>query len=337
MRILHVNDVAQVGTILVRASAGRDLLFQPTLRRDMGEGPLGTARFALRRAQDVLQLRRAFRGGGFTHLHVHYATFAHLAELGGLRFTLHLHGGDLLGDMESGVKAILVRRAIRRAYLVVVSTPDLLPRARAFRPDAEYVPNPVERPRQIVPRPANDWPHVMMLSKMDHLKGWDHQVKVMEELRSVWPTMSFSFIAEGQLPDSERVRLSTHLEALGGRPLPRLTRDAFLQHLAGADFAIGQMEVGALGMSELEALALGVVTVADARAHAIVGMSPPVVSPTSVGRRLPEIWDGGAQARATWVAMADEYLRTYHDPPRCLRMLEELLDVQGAPSGSHNQ
>jgi len=328
MRILHVNDVAQVGTILVRASAERDLLFQPTLRRDVGAGALGTAGLALRRAQDIVRLRKTFREGGFTHLHVHYATFAHLAELIGADYSLHLHGGDLLGDMEGGMKSLLVRRALTRAGRVVVSTPDLLARARTLRPDAEYVPNPVERIRRTRSRPGHEQPHVMMLSKMDYLKGWDRQVEVMTDLRSLWPGMSFVFIGEGQLPPATKRDLSQRLMALGGKSLPLLTRDAYREHILNADFAIGQMEVGALGMSELEALALGVVTVADASAHAGTGANPPVVAPSAARPELDAIWEGGPTAHTAWGTLADDYLRAHHDPAGCLRRLENLLDSQ---------
>jgi len=313
-----------VATALVRASRERDRLFQPALRRDVGDGPFATPRFVARRLRDVVRMRRTFRVEGFTHLHVHYATFAHLAELGGMRFSLHLHGGDLLGDMASGGKAVLVRRALKRARRVVVSTPDLLPRARSFRPDAEYLPNPVERVAAAAPPSPHEHPRVMMLSKMDYLKGWDRQVHVMAGLRSLWPAMSFSFLADGQLPAARKRDLIAELTRLGGTPLPLLARDDFLRQVAAADFAVGQMEVGALGMSELEALARGVVTVADAGAYGSAD-APPVVAPAMASQELAALWGGGRGARAAWAARADEYLRTHHDPSCCLQQLEGLL------------
>jgi hypothetical protein len=321
MRILHVNDVAQVGTILVRASAGRDLLFQPTLRRDVGDGPLATARLALRRAQDVVQMRRAFRDGAFTHLHVHYATFAHLAELGGLPFSLHLHGGDLLVDLLAPTKALLVRRGVARARHVVVSTPDLLVAARELRTDAEYVPNPIVSPELVPTRPTREQPHVIMLSKMDYFKGWDRQVFVMEQLKRLWPNMTFSFIAQGQLPEVEQRRLSQRLRALGGAELPLLPREEFHAQIANSDIAVGQMEVGSLGMSELEAMALGALTITDARAHRAIGADPVVIDPESVGSLLTHLW-GAPDARENWAERARQYLRSYHDPGECLRVLE---------------
>ena len=330
MRILHVNDVAQVGTALVRASGGRDLLFQPALRRDAGDGLLGTARLAVRRFQDVLQLRRAFRREAITHVHVHYATFAHLAELGGLPFSLHLHGGDIIGDMKGGAKARLVRRALGRARCVIVSTPDLVERARGFRADVVYIPNPVERPSTVSPDAPHDHPRVIMLSKMDYLKGWDRQVRVMVDLRKLWPSMSFSFLSDGQLPAAEKRELIDRLTALGGTPLPLLARDDFLERIAAADCAIGQMEVGALGMSELEALARGVITVADASAYAGTGAIPPVVAPAAATRDLAALWTGGRDARVTWARRADEYLRAHHDPQDCLRHLERILEGHAA-------
>jgi glycosyltransferase involved in cell wall biosynthesis len=330
MRILHVNDVAAVASTLVHASAGRDALYQPALRRDVGDGRLATARLALRRMRDVGRMRGIFLAGWFTHLHVHYATFAYLAELAGLPFSLHLHGGDLLGDLHAPTKALLVRRGITRARRVVVSTPDLLIPARVLRTDAEYVPNPVVSPTVVPARPRREQPHIIMLSKMDYFKGWDRQVSVMEQLKRLWPNMTFSFIAQGQLPVDEQHRLSQRLRALGGTALPLLPREEFLTQIAGADIAVGQMEVGSLGISELEAMALGACTVADARAHRAIGAEPAVIDPESAGSVLTQLWgDGAARVREDWADRAKQYLRRYHDPGECLRMLETHIGTPG--------
>lgn len=325
MKILHVNDVAMVGTLLVRAAEGRDALYQPALRRDVGDGRLAGGRLALRRAQDVGRLRRVFRAGGFTHLHIHYATFAYLAEIARCPFSLHIHGGDVLVDMKHPLKRRLVIRALRTAHRVAVSTPDLLAPTRSMRPDAVYVPNPME-----VPTAGRPWielrrPRVVVLSKMDRLKGWPEQLLLLEGLLHRLPETEVSFFTHGQLPEQERERLTKKLLALGGQVVPALSHDAFLVHLASHHFALGQLEAGSLGMSEMEAMALGIPTIARVTAHVAAGFHPPVIDPRDAVTTLAAIWEAGREGSERWGLKCREYVTTHHAPSRSLRALESLL------------
>ncbi len=325
MRILHVNDVATVGSILVRSSRGRDALYQPALRRDIDDGRLAAGRLALRRVGDVVRLRQAFRTGGFTHLHVHYATFAYLADLAGISYSLHVHGGDVLLDLDRQLKRHLVSRALRRARRVAVSTPDLLLPTQALRPDAVYIANPMEIPPGMRAWPQSQRPRIALLSKMDQLKGWPEQVALLEALVRRLPEMEVSFLAHGQLPDQERERLSNRLYALGGRVTPPLSAEAFLRHVADHHFALGQLEVGSLGMSEMQAMALGVPTIARASAHVSIGNRPPVIPPDEAPARVHALWVEGAEASAQWGQEARAFLTKYHHPEQSLRTLESLL------------
>ncbi len=332
MRILHVNDVASVGAILVRASHGRDMLYQPALRRDAGGGAGGVARLAFRRMRDVSRLRRAFRHGAFTHLHVHYATFAILADLAGIAYSLHVHGGDVLLDLDHPVKRSLVRRALRRAHRVAVATPDLVSPTRVLRPDAIYIPNPVDVPGSMRAWTNSLRPRIVMLSKMDRFKGWPDQVGLMEALVRKLPALEVSFFAHGQLPDAERQRLTSRLLALGGRVTPPLSREAFASHLAAHHFALGQLEVGSLGMSELQAMALGVPTIANVSAHDSVGDRPPVIPPREAAEVVASLWHDGQQANAHRGQMGRDYVAQHHQPERSLRTLESLLVGDFRPS-----
>ncbi|PYP74132.1 MAG: hypothetical protein DMD41_03275 [Gemmatimonadetes bacterium] len=314
VRILHVNDVGSVGDLLVRASCGRDVLYQPAVRHGFLRGRLSLPAFVWGRVADVSHLR--------------YGLFAHLVELAGAEYSLHLHGGDLLLDLQrAGLRRLLTRRAIAGATRVAVATPDLLEPARRYRPDAVYIPNPMDLPAVSPRAPVRQQPHLVMLSKMDYLKGWEQQVRLMEALRRTLPDMTFGFFGHGQLPAELRARFTARLVELGGTLTPPLPRADFHSRLAAADFAVGQLEVGSLGMSELEALALGVPTVADARAHVAAGYAPVVVppAPADAAVALRELWEAGPAARARWGEDARAYLRRVHAPERSLQALQDLL------------
>jgi glycosyltransferase involved in cell wall biosynthesis len=319
MRILHVNDVSSVGSILTDASNGRDALFQPTLRKNVGSGVIGSARFAMGRAADVARLRRAATTTNDTIVHVHYATFAHLAELALLPFSLHVHGGDVRIDRRGVVRRFLVDRALGRASVVVVSTPDLIAPVRLLRPDARYIPNPMPLLPMRRQRDETSAPRLIVLSKMDYLKGWPRQLEILEALRAAIPNLEIHFFDRGQLPDGERRELAARASALGAQPLQVVPRAQFLELLASFDVALGQQEVGALGMSEMEAMSSGVPIIADVAAHRQAGYDPPVL-PVDQPELLRDLLSNSA-ALAAAGKNGREYIRAVHDPSTVLAAL----------------
>lgn len=325
MRILHVNDVASVGAILVRASGGRDGLFQPALRRFFPRGRPGDARFLAARALDPAHLRLAYRSGSYTHVHVHYGTFAYLAELAGLPYSLHVHGGEVtIHPFEGGLKHRLAQRGIARATRVAVSTPDLLAPILRLRPDAIYIPNPMEVPPAAPRRAARERPRLLMLSKMDPNKGWPAQVALMRSLVETLPGLSFSFLEKGDLPERERRRFAADLIALGGTILPWMERPVFLATLSEMDFAIGQLAIGSMGMSEMEAMASGVPTVANVREHVAIGHQPPVIAPDGAATEVARLW-GATTERLAFAEAGRRYIAQMHEPAKALEQLQRLI------------
>lgn len=326
MKILHVNDVASVGSLLVRASAGRDRLFHPRLRRDFDAGKLGAAKFALLRTGDVFALRRAWDREAFSNLHVHYGTFAYLAEAARLPYSLHVHGGEVhIHPEEGGLKGWLSSRGIDRARRIVVSTPDLLEPIRRIRADAIYIPNPMEVPTELPKDQGRTDPRMLMLSKMDYNKGWNEQLALMEALKAILPGMTFRFFERGTLPAEERTRLTARLLAIGGEIQPLISRDEFLKSLSSHDFAIGQLFLGALGMSEMEAMAAGVPTVTSVRAHVALGYHPPVIEPECAAEAIQRLWEAGFDKRLELGLKERTYIEKSHRPGASLAALEALI------------
>lgn len=325
MRILHVNDVASVGSILVAASGDRDVLYQPALKRQLRAGRTVTARLVLNRARDWCRIGRLRRCAGVTHLHVHYGSFASLAL--GRRFSLHLHGEDALCDLgANGVRGLVTRWAVHAASQVVVSTPNLLEPVRRHRPDVQYVPNPMPVISTAPVEQRHAWPHVLVLSKLDRFKGWDRQLEVIRALRGRLPEMRFEFLAHGNLPPAERRDLVDELIRLGGSVRRAMPRSAFLEMVREADFAVGQMEVGALGMSELEAMAMGVPVIGDAGAHVAMGCAPPLIAPSTAPDLVAALWSD-QEALAALVHRTQQYIVDIHCPEEVLRRLESILST----------
>ena len=85
-------------------------------------------------------------------LHVNYALQdAYLAGKLKGSFLLHAHGSDLRWSI-AGRWGWIVRSSLKVASKVIVATPDLLERAREYRTDSEYLPNPVDIER-FAPQP----------------------------------------------------------------------------------------------------------------------------------------------------------------------------------------
>jgi glycosyltransferase involved in cell wall biosynthesis len=320
MRILHVNDVASVASILVSASGTRDCLYQPMLRARSGS-TTAIPSLAMGRLRDWVRIGQLMTRREVTHLHVHYASFAMLAV--GRSFSLHLHGGDVLHDLTAGgLRERITRWAMRKAGHVVVSTPNLLGQVRKLRPDAQYIPNPMELPPGPAATRSAAPPAIMMVSKLDRFKGWPRQVELIQALRQELPGLQFAFPTHGKLPAAERERIIVRLRELGGRPLPPLPRSEFLGLIQNADVVLGQMEVGALGMSELEAMAAGVPVIADVSAFPMTGRMPPVIAPNAADV-LALL--SNAEARAVLGNEALDYVRAVHAPAAVLRQLEATL------------
>jgi glycosyltransferase involved in cell wall biosynthesis len=177
--------------------------------------------------------------------------FGPIGMLSGLPFVLHFHGGDLIEDDRSGCWHRIHVAAAGKARRCLVSTPDLLSYERRLPVRLEFLPNPV---CVDVERGAGGG-GVMFASKLDSRKGAEIFLPAAIRLaRSGYPVTVLGF---GSVAHSFRDELE-QLRGLGGRVVSRrIPQTAFNSLLADADVVAGQFSVGALGMSELDAMARG--------------------------------------------------------------------------------
>ncbi len=252
--VIHVNDVSGVAQTLVSGltRVGQPAeLFQPAVGT-YNAGPLARAALVVRRPLDALRLSMRAAAVRARFFHVHFGAMGWLAWPSRLRYVLHLHGSDVRGPRPYNVA--LTRLALPRADLVLFATPDLAPAIRRVRPDAVFFPNPID---VSIFRPSTQEPRfdVLVASKLDHGKGVDMAITALACLkRSGWhgriAMLSFGSDAPWLRELAQRQLGDVHW-------ISRTDRAGMTRVYGGATVVIGQLQTGALGLTELEVLAVG--------------------------------------------------------------------------------
>lgn len=276
--ILHINDVSNVGSTLVKGlvSAGfRARLFQPTLGTYRASW-LQRAVLPIKRIADSMNLRKIISEENYRLLHVHYGYFGVMAKLASSPYILHLHGGDIHNDLRHPIRSYLTRGAIRDAEGILFSTPDLADPIRRIRSDSQFLPNPVDT-SLFSPRRHDlnrERLKILFISKLDSRKGIGLLISVIKKIRAklystVLHAFNFGDVAQDYLARLRDLDV-TLLSPLDHMKMPDL--------INSMDIIIGQMneEIGSMGVSELEALACGKPVIMDFRHDWAYGTLPPV-------------------------------------------------------------
>ncbi len=251
MRFVQVNDIASVASELAVALRKRghevDLLY-PRLY-GAGLSPLWKLAVAPVRFADWARLAWKLRRGKYDAVHIHYAYLGIVALMAGVPYVLHCHGDDVR-DVARRVWAPVIRVAIKRARHVYYSTPDLREPLLQIRPDAEFLPNPIDieafRPLPL-PGDAED---VFVACALAENKGVENILDACRQLGAELTGARITAIANGSG--------TAGAEALANVLLlmhqPRAKLPALM---ARHRVIIGQVYQGAVGMVELEAMACG--------------------------------------------------------------------------------
>jgi hypothetical protein len=274
-RVLHVNDCAFTAQNLVREARGRGLPWSVMPLAASGRtwsGPAAQARRAVLGAAWLSRL--AARASHVDLLHVHFATVYQHTRLVPRRFVLHCHGSDVRTLQYDDRYTRTIHRALGSAAAVFYSTPDLAEHTLPHRPDAVYLPVPIDTAALPGWAPTSGPPQVLFASRWDDSKGLAAQLAIAKGL-----------VAATSSTDAEVVGLDwgPAAEAAGDagvRLLPRRDHAGYLRLLANANVVVGQSS-GILAASELEALGIGVPVLMTAD-HGLYGAAaPPVLDSTT--------------------------------------------------------
>lgn len=252
-RVVHVNDVAGVASAAVAEAAAEGLPWRLWPLPQVRGRWLGAKLWI--RMRDVAHFRALGRSADIVH--VHYGHFAYYAWSVRRPYLLHLHGTDVRVNVGSRGLGRLTRRAIHRAAAVVYSTPDMRDAVHALRPDATWLPAPLDPSVTAAEARYGPWqgpaepsrPLIVFASRWDVVKGLDELLAAARALRLCYP--------EADLVGVDWGAGAADAAAAGVRLLSLLPAAEFRDLLAGADVVIGQLASGALGVADLTAMALG--------------------------------------------------------------------------------
>lgn len=274
LRIVQVNDVAYVASALTRGlrAAGQEARFIE-LAKYGARWPFPWKLAALPprlAAMTFLALRLRLEAPDVVH--IHYASQAILGPLTGRPYVVHCHGTDVRSAVPRSRWGRAIAPGLLHAAGVLYSTPDLAPWVRGFRPDARFLPSPVDTD---IFRPGGEgaMAEVLISTRLDPVKGADVIIETVRQIRAIRPITTFTVVDHGSMIAALRA-------VVGGaaRIVPPVSHHRMPELLGGHQVFLGQFGLGTVGQAEFEALACGLPVVANlSDAHALE-VRPPIIS-----------------------------------------------------------
>jgi glycosyltransferase involved in cell wall biosynthesis len=167
----------------------------------------------------------------------------------------HAHGSDLRSSLQHKVWGRIVRHNLKKCDKVLVSTPDVLGQAKAFRKEAEYLPNPVDKELFYPKPPMSHGEKTRVLIASDSnwaVKGTDIAIKALANIKE---NVDASIISTGL--DFDRTLVLAHSLGLSLRILEKKPHHKLNEYYWNADVVIDRFTLGSMGMVSLEAIACG--------------------------------------------------------------------------------
>jgi glycosyltransferase involved in cell wall biosynthesis len=250
-RVAIVNDVAGVGSLQTRIlnQAGDDAAFID-LPKPGGSWPLYAKVFTVPvRLAQYVPIVRKLRRGDYDLIHIHFLSHGFIGPLIGKPFVLHGHGHDVHTNLKNPFYRALSHFAMKRARAIYYVTPDLAPFLTDFADKSYLLPNPLEPMFFANVKPPTDLRKLLFFTRLYPIKGPEEVFGSTPELARF---VDVSAISWGPLGPMLRERFGHAVHFID-----RVPREEVPSLIDSFDGVIGQMKLGILSLSELEAMARG--------------------------------------------------------------------------------
>ncbi len=299
MRILHVETINQVGHTYALGLERRghsSLFFEPSLRGGTAPMPLKLAYMPGR----MLHMSRGVALESRAHCditHIHWASYGVLGLASRVPYVVHCHGLDVHYRAQHPLFRAILTPILRRAAAVLVITPDLLPAARSIRTDTLFVPAAIDTERfaPCPSAPARPWT-IFLFARLDPHKGAPTAVTALERFKARHPDARVLLIDYGPLSADYQRRFADRFEFTPKMP-PNRIRELIWQ----ADVVVGQFFLGALGLSELQAMSCAKPVIVNYRYPDAYPAPPPILdaqTPEEIEAHLERLYHDRAMAQA---------------------------------------
>ncbi|HLW01589.1 MAG TPA: glycosyltransferase family 4 protein [Ktedonobacterales bacterium] len=323
MRILHVHPINQVAQQYMDGLARlghTGTLYEPSLAGGGAALPLKLAMMP-GRIFHMSQIVGDLNSAHYDLAHIHWASYGVLGLASRIPYIVHCHGSDVRERLKTPAARILLTPILRRAAAVLCITPDLLPVVQGVISDARFFPAPVDAsvftppPDEMPPRP---WT-VLLFARLEPGKGVEVAAQGVAHFAERHPEVRVCLLDYGVLSAEYRQRYGGRFDFL-----PRVPPDEVPNLLRRVDGVVGQFAVGALGLSELQAMSCARPVIASFRYPEAYAAPPPLYQATTaeevdaqlefIFQHPQEAKDVGEQARA--------WIRVFHDAEALAKRLE---------------
>jgi glycosyltransferase involved in cell wall biosynthesis len=327
VRILYVNNINQVAEAYAGEFARRGhstALYQPALT---GSGAALPAKLALMpwRMVDLRKIAWRLDSRSFDIAHIHWAPYGALDFVSKIPIVVHCHGSDVRYRLRQPIFRSLLRSVFRRAACVLCITPDLLPVVQEVCPNVQFSPAPIDTHR-FMPAPANDsstsraWT-VLLFARLHPNKGSEIAMQGLASFAQQHRDIRVKVLDAGPLRNAFRQRYDEIFEFI-----PPVAASKVESLIHDADAVVGQLALGAMGLSELQAMSCGKPVVASFRYEDAYNDSPPLCqasTPDEVHEHLEYLLRHPGEAQRLGVRARD-WVITYHDLQKLADRLETL-------------
>ena len=276
MKILHVHNVAFVGTTLVDALNNTENIKAIFFERERFSKGM------------VIHLKNMIKFRSFVNkknpdiIHIHYLPTSLYALFAGKKFILHLHGSDIRGlsitSKEYCVREIIYRKfkkyILRKAQLVFYSTPNLKKDVDVVRKDAIFIPNPIKI-KTILKKEVGELKKtidILFFAALSDHKGADIAFPAFEKIKSIYnDKVNIVCINFGK--EKEKYNKYSFV-----RCVEKIKHENINDFLNEFDIIIGQLKVGAIGVSELEVMGLGIPLISNFKYNDFYQEECPLIS-----------------------------------------------------------
>ncbi len=255
MRILYVHGINQVAETYGKyfASQGHLIhLYEPDLSGGNSILPLKLALMPAR-LFDLRQVVGRLDATYFDLAHIHWASYGILGLVSRIPYIVECHGSDVRYRLQQPFFRSLLTPILRRAAAVLCITPDLLPVVQSIHSGALFLPAPLDIER-FVPVEAENrlsshiWT-ILLFARLCSTKGSETAIEGIRRFIRRHPHVCVRLLDWGSLRTEYKRRYGDRFEFV-----PPVASHEVEQLICSADVIVGQFALGALGISELQAM-----------------------------------------------------------------------------------
>ncbi len=310
-------------------------------------------RAEMRDAVHAVQIARAVKQRGITHLHAHFASVSAVvarlaARLAGITYSVTAHAKDIFHE---DVDPEQLRRILADASSVVTVSDFNLDHLQAtFGADADRVRrvyNGINLDEFGYSEPRDRAPVIAAVGRLVEKKGFEDLLDAAALLRDSGRSFRVDLVGVGQLEDElldqiARLGLTEHVRMLGGLPQSEVVRI-----VGGATAFAAPCVVGADGNRDglptvlLEAMALGTPCVAtpvtgipEVLVDGVTGLLVPDRDPAALAAALGRLLDD-TDLRTSLAKAARDLVESEFDTTRQARLVAECFPDVSPTSISH--